>query len=364
LALALVSVLERISVYEHKGKYQDQLVAAKQLLSIFAQFRTVAPSRSVAEGTVEMWERIRADQDLADVEFVIGGDSSGSYGALEVSPESSGSIFAHSLVLCHASPVLRASLSSGMREGQTRVVQVPGANLAAMHLLLAIVYSGSLPDDGKRKPPIPRDGGNVALTLVVGDAVEANWKGRGRWWRGRVAALQEDGSCDVVYDGEGDFTERDIAPPRLRLPQDARRAPSKNGKPSCNSAAAFSSVCSPRTQLLALDVAHRWQVNFAVTLLEQSLAEHVRDTCTREGMQGTRSQLWLDGAGTWDDSLSDRDRALATFELLCEAASLKDLPTLRAACRRRASECYEVKRHYERGRFGQLAARELEDVFD
>ena len=50
--LQLIARLERISVYEHKGKYQDQLSAAKDLLGIFAQFRARVPRRQVAESAV------------------------------------------------------------------------------------------------------------------------------------------------------------------------------------------------------------------------------------------------------------------------------------------------------------------------
>ncbi|CAM9512868.1 unnamed protein product, partial [Phaeothamnion confervicola] len=46
-------------------------------------------------------------------------------------------------------------------------------------------------------------GGGGAGRLVVGDAVEANYKGKGRWFKGAIKACNADGSFHVCYD-DGD----------------------------------------------------------------------------------------------------------------------------------------------------------------
>jgi hypothetical protein len=375
LVLGLISVLERIHIYEHKGKYQDQLAAAKQLLAVFAQFRAGVPARPVAEATVEMWESIQADSELADVELVVvpeawaeeeqpdgwpmEGSPKGGRGCISEDPfateneegpkkcspgsaswpstastqhsqESRSMVRAHSLVLCHASPVLRASLTLNMREGQTRVLQVSGASIQAVELLLAILYSGSLPNADSHAVRPTR-------TWAVGDALEANWRGRGRWWAGHVVATHDDGSCDIVYDGEGCYSERRVRPVNLR--------PIKES--DCRHYAGD----HPRVQILALDLAHRWQIIHVVTMLENNLVQQLRE--------GRSSEWFLKHMHQ-----GDNEGILQTFELLCEAAILKDLHLLRAACRHFASDCPKVRQHFECGGFGLAVARELQGLFD
>lgn len=324
LVLALIIVLERISVYEYKGKYHDQLSAAKQLLSIFAQFRAEVPRRSVAEASVEMWERIQTDTEHADVE-------------LQATGAGPGTVQAHALVLCQASPVLRASLTSRMQEGQTRVLQVPDANVAAVELLLAIIYSGTLP--AHAAPALAQSPRSDA---AVGDKVEGNYQCRGRWWAARITAVYDDSTCDLVYEGDV-YTESCVKPHRIR--------PCRSYKAS--QCAEKSSRSQPmmenaQVQLMTLDIAHRWQIGHAVALLEIALAQHLR-----EGTQ----------AG-WFTATRDTAEDLRTFELLFEAAILKDLPTLRTSCKHFASEVQEVRRHHKHHGFGALVTRELQQLFD
>eukprot|EP00928_Gymnodinium_smaydae_P036465 TRINITY_DN25483_c0_g2_i1.p1 TRINITY_DN25483_c0_g2~~TRINITY_DN25483_c0_g2_i1.p1 ORF type:complete len:301 (-),score=54.63 TRINITY_DN25483_c0_g2_i1:82-984(-) len=285
------------------------------------------------------------------------------------------SVHAHSLVLCQASPVLRALLASDMRESQTRMVQVPGASVAAVRLLLTIVYSGGLQDSDSYARRRSRTSSSSSFSgywntwgdghggsgfaagsaFAVGDAVEANWRGRGRWWPGRVVAVNDDGTYSVDYDGAGSFSDRRVAAANLRSSKDSSSSSSKGGKGGSGNAA----DC-PRTLLEALDVAHRWQISHAVALLEQSLAQHVRDGLLKRSYGRTGARWGQD----WDEQNAERDKSLRTFELLCEAAALQELPTLRAACLRRAGECPEVRRYYEHGYFGHIASRELRSVFD
>lgn len=331
LVLGLLTVLERISIYEHKGKYREQLFAAKQLLQIFSQFRAGVPTKPVADGAVEMWEGIRGDLDRADVELHVveheGHDARADHEeALPGDVAGGGRVMAHSLVLCQASAVLRASLASGMQEGQTRVILVPGATVEAVQQLLSVIYLGELPHGGAA-------GGRSARSRARGEAVEADWRGRGAWWPGRVSATHADGSCDVEFDGEGGFAERRVPPARLRSPR---------ATAECRRSDPLEQL---RTQLTALDVAHRWQVGHAVRLFEQCLARELQDDSS--------------SPRAWSASARSRAEHMRKFELLCDAATLKDLPVLLSACRLFAAENTDFRRHLDRGGLGPAAARVL-----
>lgn len=327
LALGLVSVLERISLYEHQGKYVDQLAAAKELLTVFGQFQPAAPSRPVPEAAINMWNSVRSDQEHADVELRVSGDPDAGG---EAGSDFGTVVMAHSLVLCHSSPVLGAMLNSSMREGQTKVVSVPGASVAAVRLLLAIVYSGVVPPSPP--PTLLRAGPRM---WSVGDRVEANWFGRGSWWPGEVSRVRGDGSCDVAYCGEGSFVERWV---RLACLRPA------GGSGDCASDNGGTTASHIRTQLTALDVAHRWQVQHAVAVLEQALACELREI------------RW------WFTTVRHHAEQMQSFELMCDAAALHELPVLRAACQRFGRESREVQGHFEQGGFGQTARRELREL--
>ncbi|CAM9461130.1 unnamed protein product, partial [Phaeothamnion confervicola] len=80
--------------------------------------------------------------------------------------------------------------------------------------------AGDSPTGGSRKP-----------SFEVGDAVEANFKGKGRWFRGKVKAIKQDGTIDVRYD-DGD-TEEHIKPANVRrLDGGGSDAAAKPGSPA------------------------------------------------------------------------------------------------------------------------------------
>eukprot|EP00972_Heterocapsa_arctica_P099403 14668411-Heterocapsa_arctica.AAC.1 len=87
----------------------------------------------VNEGLVSTWATVFADTDRADVDLQL--------------PDGAGTVRAHSLLLCSASPVLKAALGSSMREGRTQTVAVPGVTEAALRHLLVLIYTGCPDDD-------------------------------------------------------------------------------------------------------------------------------------------------------------------------------------------------------------------------
>ncbi|CAM9843023.1 unnamed protein product, partial [Phaeothamnion confervicola] len=56
--------------------------------------------------------------------------------------------------------------------------------------------------------------GGSGAALGVGDAIEAKFKDKGRWFKGKVKALHRDGTIDICYD-DGD-TEECVAPANVR----------------------------------------------------------------------------------------------------------------------------------------------------
>ena len=68
-------------------------------------------------------------------------------------------------------------------------------------------------NDGEQEMRVPTDmirlldepgggggSGGKAAALEVGDKVEANYKGRGKWFPGKIKRMRFDGSCDIDYD--------------------------------------------------------------------------------------------------------------------------------------------------------------------
>jgi len=78
--------------------------------------------------------------------------------------------------------------------------------------------------------------------------------------------------------------------------------------------------------LIAMDLAHRWQIGHVVEMLEWSLAGKVD---------------------------------VAHFNALCEAAVLKGLPALRSACRSFAGTNRDVQAALQRGELGETTSHEL-----
>jgi hypothetical protein len=80
-------------------------------------------------------------------------------------------------------------------------------------------------DDGEFEMKVPEDlirvkeaaasSGGRKKTLEEGDKVEGNYKGKGKWYAGRIQKVRLDGSYDIAYnDGEQE----------MRVPEDLVRA--------------------------------------------------------------------------------------------------------------------------------------------
>merc|ERR1712224_1181339 len=81
---------------------------------------------TVPEGVADTWEAVLQDQDRADITFQC----------------QDGKVAkAHSLILHSASPVLKAMLCSGFREGVSSRIEVQ-QSVESVQLLLDLVYVG------------------------------------------------------------------------------------------------------------------------------------------------------------------------------------------------------------------------------
>lgn len=83
--------------------------------------------QTVDASVISMWEDVLADEACQDLTFECEGGSA---------------VGAHALVLSCASPVLRAMVSSRMREGNERKIEVGDSSEAAVKLFLELVYTG------------------------------------------------------------------------------------------------------------------------------------------------------------------------------------------------------------------------------
>jgi hypothetical protein len=91
--------------------------------------------QTVDASVVSMWEDVLADEACQDLTFECEGGSA---------------VGAHALVLSCASPVLRAMVSSRMREGNERKIEVHDSSEAAVKLFLELVYTGGSSADPLR----------------------------------------------------------------------------------------------------------------------------------------------------------------------------------------------------------------------
>lgn len=171
-----------------------------------------------------------------------------------------GTVRCHSLILQEASPVLKAMLSGSMRESVSKEIQVPETEVDAIRLFLEVVYLGSC------------SGG----------------------------FLGGSSSCS---------SQR----PRSENPASSSEG-SESGSGSVE-AAAVPVPMEAAAALVALDLAHRWQVGFAVDSFERMLIQ-----------------------------LLD----LASFAAVADAAVRKSLPGLLVAAKRFAQGNAEVKAKFER----------------
>ncbi|CAK8989706.1 unnamed protein product [Durusdinium trenchii] len=126
-ALSLVFAFRR-ACCKFEKEYAAQIANADQMLSVFAEFVPEEdPMVLVPEGTVEMWEQLLQDEK----------------GDVELEVMDWGTLKAHSSVLRTASPVLRALLSTPMKEGLCGHIHVEGVSLDSAQLFLRLMYTGS-----------------------------------------------------------------------------------------------------------------------------------------------------------------------------------------------------------------------------
>ncbi|CAJ1435220.1 unnamed protein product [Effrenium voratum] len=130
-ALSLVFAFRR-ACCKFEKEYASQISNADQMLSVFAEFVPhEEPVVNVPEAVVEMWERLCADEDSADVQLEVV--------EKETEPQT---LRAHGSVLLTASPVLKALLLAPMKEGRTRNIRVEGVTVESTKLFLQLMYTG------------------------------------------------------------------------------------------------------------------------------------------------------------------------------------------------------------------------------
>jgi len=134
----VASCLEALTNVE--GDWKRELRFLRDAAKILASYRSLGhtgggvPRVPVAEGAVEMWEKLLGTAEGADFTIFCRGGGS---------PEE---LSAHSVVLRHASRVLAAMLSPAFREGSTARVEVD-FDAAAVKLLLNLIYTGEEVDE-------------------------------------------------------------------------------------------------------------------------------------------------------------------------------------------------------------------------
>jgi len=97
------------------------------LLSVFSESSSCPRTVLVNANTADIWAAALDDTEHSDVELRIGQDI----------------VKAHAVVLCNASPVLKAMLSAPMLEARSRIIPVPDVSIEALRYLLALIYTGS-----------------------------------------------------------------------------------------------------------------------------------------------------------------------------------------------------------------------------
>merc|ERR1711924_9885 len=137
----LLLALEReIKSRDHwQENWRDDLERINKLLTIIVRSDAgegVADNVSIHGKVVDMWTSVLADGEAADV--VISAKSPGS------SSTNFEEVPALRVILCHASPVLKAMLTGSMREGVSQKIVVDDCSGDAVKMLLALLYTGTL----------------------------------------------------------------------------------------------------------------------------------------------------------------------------------------------------------------------------
>jgi len=226
--------------------------------ALSAQAGSIRAERSlVPEAVVQTWERCWQDRSSADVDLV--------------SPD--GLSKAHSLVLCAASPVLAAMLSSSMLEGRARKIPVDSA-VRVVDMLLFVMYTGCLPEEEPEEPPKVSEGLKVTVRSALASN-SANSVLLPAGLCGEVHRVDDKGDALIKFDGIG-----------------ARQWITRRNFSWLRAAAAAGAATLQRDLAGAFAVAHCWQM----TGLAAVLAERLERGVTAEGLEPTLEAAVLHGA--------------------------------------------------------------------
>mmetsp|Transcript_43909 Transcript_43909/g.80235 ORF Transcript_43909/g.80235 Transcript_43909/m.80235 type:complete len:445 (+) Transcript_43909:66-1400(+) len=316
LLLGLLKVLEWINNYEHKGKYIGQVNAAKDLLNIFAQFRPSVKVERICAGTVDLWSAIKDDEESADVELHMDGEV----------------LRAHACVLCNASPVLRAALTSHMLEGTSRIVNVD-ADKPVVEFVIHALYTGKLSPSHIVKMGNPTTGEQ----FTVGEQVEANWRNRGTFWKATIAGCNDDGTYNITY-SEGGYRERWVPAHRLKTQVLCTQKPEQVVHDKLN----------VEMLLAATSLAHFWQCQRVVTLFEDALV-----------LDMTEGQF----ASMWGSGRKLPDQLVQCYAQCFEKSMQLDLISLKSSCVTIAEDSPAVYTAYKENSFNDILTHELEKIF-
>jgi len=118
--------------------WRSELEAIAQAVEILCRSgaQPSAPKIPVMDEIVETWCNVLGDSASADVTIRV-----------QVSGDEEAEVPAHSVVLAQVSPVLKAMLQAGMREGSRREIEVSDCEARALRLFLSLAYTGSLRGD-------------------------------------------------------------------------------------------------------------------------------------------------------------------------------------------------------------------------
>jgi len=163
----VVALLEAMA--NDKGAFKNPEKNMRDAAKVLASYRPPSSRFGVcrvpvALVVVEMWEDIMNTQGSADVTIVCRGGPEEENAEVRVT--------AHKVVLCAASRVLRAMLSTSFKEGGTANVNVD-CGAAPVRLLLSQIYTGEEVDDAESPPDVVLSSMELAHQWDVGHAVAA-----------------------------------------------------------------------------------------------------------------------------------------------------------------------------------------------
>jgi len=141
-ALQCLLAAKRVITELDVRDWMCELEAIDEAVDILSKSGPPTNKIAVSEGVVETWEAVL--NDTASTDVVLRAEGSGN-----------AEVKAHSVVLCGASPVLKAMLSTtSMREGDRRVIEIKDSSIQAVGLLLVLIYTGTT-GAGEEEPQVP-----------------------------------------------------------------------------------------------------------------------------------------------------------------------------------------------------------------